>query len=451
MSRPKPRKAIDRILWVLGLERRGGSVDVDQKLLNELRGMSRNASGVTVSPESALSLTVAYACINVVATDVSSLPFKVFQLRGDGGRGEVRSHPVSELLGVSPDGETTSMRWRQAWLGQTLGWGNGYNEVLFDGDGFPASAHLMPSRTTKPVRGDAGELLYEIEGGARLPARRVLHLAGLGGDGLCGYSPITLARQAVGMAIAAETFGAAFFANASKPSGVIEVPNTLSAESTKRLRESWQALQGGAENVGKVAVLEQGAKFSALSINPEDAQFLETRKFQVEEIIRLFRVPPHKVGDFSQSHLANIEAANLDYVQTVLMPWCEAIEQEVNRKLFTRAERAQGLFAEHVLTALLRGDSKSRSQYYRELRDLGVLSPNEIRRFENLNPLGEEGDVRLVPLNMTTLANAGRAQDPEPEPEMDPEPDDNDDQDGSDDGGMRHELREAVLRNGSAH
>lgn len=367
-------------------------------------------SGLQVTPESALSLTAAYAAINTIATDVSSLPLRVYKRRPDGGRDEDRSHPVAELLTNSPDGETTAMRWMQAVMGHALGHGNGYAEITFGG-GRPAGLYLLDPRTRADRRPQDKKLFYRLPDGTTLPPGRVLHFAGLGFDGLSGYSPIKLAREAIGLGLAAQQFGSSFFGNGAHPSGFLSTDKKMNEEAVKEFRKEWNDRHQGAGKGNGVAILTNGWKWTQTTIAPEDAQFLATRQFQVVEIARIYRVPPHKIGDYTQSHLANIEASNLDYLMTTLMPWCETIEQELNRKLFTKEERAEGYYVEHNMSALLRGDMKARAEFYTRLRDLGVLTPNMICQLENLNPIGPEGDIRLVPMNMATLQDAGKPQD----------------------------------------
>lgn len=371
-------------------------------------GSLASLSGVGVDANSALSLTAYYAAINRISTDLASLPLRVYRRLDDGSRIEDRAHPVWDLLATSPDDETTSMRWRQALMGHVLGWGNGYAEITFAG-GRPYRLYLLDPNQTKCERDLATKRIAYRSKGQMIDKDAIIHVAGFGFDGLCGYSPAYLAREAIGLGLAAEQFGSAFFGNGSRPGGIIEVPHQLKAGDAKALRESWQQLHSGPSNAGRPAVLQGGAKFTPLMIPPEDAQFLETRKFQVLEIARLFGgLPPHKIGDYSQSHLANIEASNLDYLSTTIMPWAEQVEQEFRRKLFTPEERRAGYYVEHNLAAFLRGDSKARAEYYRSLRDLGAISPNEIRRLENMNPI-DDGDVYLVQAQMVPLAMAGAA------------------------------------------
>jgi HK97 family phage portal protein len=418
-------KIIDRIKASIG--RRTASWWTNELSWGALvPGNAITLSGVSVDPDKALGLTAAYAAINVIASDVAMLPLKVYQKQAGGGRAVAAMHPVNVLLGTSPDGETTSMRWRQAALGHVLGWGNGYAEIIFDGDGYPVRLPLMDPSGTRPERRPADrQIVYRNGDRAELiPAYRVLHFAGLGFDGLSGYSPVAKAREAIALGLAAEAFGAGLFGNGSRPSGVLTTPQKLDEKAVKNLRTSWEQLHRGPENAGRVAILEQGLDWKSITINPEDAQFLATRQFQVVEVARLFRLPPHKIGDYTQSHLANIEAANLDYLTTTIAPWCESIEQELNRKLFTSGERAAGLYVEHDMRAFMRGDMKARAEYFTKMRDLGVFTPNLISEWENLDPIGPEGDIRLVPLNMTTLANAGKPTEPAAPGGLTDEPDD---------------------------
>jgi HK97 family phage portal protein len=381
------------------IERRGAPSWWSDKLSwGGLVSTASTRSRVTVTPTGALGLTAVYAAINCIATDVSTLPLEVWKRRRSGGRDRVTDHKIDYLLGVSTDNETPANRFEQSLVGHALGWGNGYAEIEYESNGQVKGLYLLDPAQTRPDRRPQDKRLFYRSGNSTLPPWRMLHIAGFGYDGLQGYSPINLAREAIGLGIAAEQFGAAFFGNSAKPSGVLETPLKLSPQAIANLRESWERMHQGGENAARTAILEQGMKWNSTMIPPEDAQFLETRKFQVLEVARLFRIPPHKIGDYSQSHLANIEAANLDYLQTTILPWCLSIEQELNRKLFTEAERRQGYFVCHDTSVLLRADSKTRGDMYRTLRELGAITPNEIREREGLNPIAAEdgGDLFLV-------------------------------------------------------
>ena len=240
----------------------------------------------------------------------------------------------------------------------------------------------------------------------RLQSHDVLHIPGLGFDGLVGYSPIAMAKNAIGMAIACEEYGAKFFANGAAPSGVLEHPGTIKDPS--RVRESWQATFGGSANANKVAVLEEGMKYTPISISPNEAQFLETRKFQIDEIARIFRVPPHMVGDLEKSSFSNIEQQSLEFVKYTLDPWVARWEQAMVRALLTPEEKKKYFFKFNV-DGLLRGDYQSRMAGYATARQNGWMSANDIRELENLDRIPAEagGDLYLINGNMTKLEDAG--------------------------------------------
>lgn len=234
----------------------------------------------------------------------------------------------------------------------------------------------------------------------------MLHIPGLGFDGLVGYSPIAMAKNAIGMAIACEEYGAKFFANGAAPGGVLEHPGTI--KDPQRVRESWQSTFGGSGNANKIAVLEEGMKYTPIGISPEQAQFLETRKFQINEIARIFRVPPHMVGDLEKSSFSNIEQQSLEFVKYTLDPWVIRWEQSIQRSLLSKDEKAV-YFVKFNLEGLLRGDYQSRMNGYAIGRQNGWMSANDIRELENLDriPAEDGGDLYLINGNMLPLKNAG--------------------------------------------
>ena len=266
-------------------------------------------------------------------------------------------------------------------------------------------------------RDDRGQLYYEyqtstdeaktIKGGiVRLKPTDVLHVPGLGFDGLVGYSPIAMAKNAIGLAIAAEEYGSKFYANGAAPSGVLEHPGTLKDPS--KVRDSWNEAFGGSSNSHKVAVLEEGLKYTPISISPNEAQFLETRKFQINEIARIFRVPPHMVGDLEKSSFSNIEQQSLEFVKYTLEPWLVRWEQSMARVLIYPSDKSQ-YFIKFNVDGLLRGDYASRMNGYATARQNGWMSANDIRELENLDriPAEDGGDLYLINGNMTKLADAG--------------------------------------------
>ena len=232
------------------------------------------------------------------------------------------------------------------------------------------------------------------------------HIPGLGFDGLVGYSPIAMAKNAIGMAIACEEYGAKFFANGAAPGGVLEHPGTI--KDPQRVRESWQSTFGGSGNSNKIAVLEEGMKYTPIGISPEQAQFLETRKFQINEIARIFRVPPHMVGDLEKSSFSNIEQQSLEFVKYTLEPWLVRWEQSIQRILLSPEEK-KSYFAKFNVEGLLRGDYASRMTGYATARQNGWMSANDIRELENMDriPAEEGGDLYLINGNMLPLGNAG--------------------------------------------
>jgi HK97 family phage portal protein len=367
-----------------------------------------NLTGITVTEKSVLSLTAAFACINVIATDLASLPLILYRRRKSGGRDEITDHDAGYRLRWSPDDSDSmsSVKLRQDWMGHTLGWGNGYIQVKRSGDGTISSFNLLdPSKTQAQRRQSDGGIYYVVGNSQTLQSEEVLHLAGLGFDGLSGYSPPKLVKQAFALGLAMETFGSGFFGNGSKAGGWLKVARKMSPEAIRNLRESFEYVHRGTYNAHRIGILEEGMDFVNSQISPEDAQFLASRQFQVIEVCRIYRVPPNKVGDYSQAHLANVEASNLDYITTTLRPWAVSTENTCSLKLLTPKERRKGFFFEHQLAALLRGDMKARVEYYTRMRDAGSMCPDEIRDLEGLNPIeGGIGQVYLVPANLVPLA-----------------------------------------------
>jgi HK97 family phage portal protein len=374
------------------------------------------SAGVMVTERSALQLPAMLSVLNVLATDVAVMPLNVYRKRKSGGRDHVWDDPREDLLNVNPDGqeEGTAVCFRSAWMLHALQSGNGYAEIVRKG-AMPAGLLILDPDTTKAKRID-GTLRYQLDNKKFLPSANVLHLAGLSYDGLTGLNFTRLLRQAIGVGMAEESFTADYFANGTEPGGTIEVPQKLEQPGADRLRDRFEMKHRGVGNRHRVAVLEQGAKFVPSSADPEKSQLVEARKYQLLDICRPWRIPPHKAGDYSQAHLANIEASNLDYIMTALMYWLVGIEQQCLLKLFTRAERMAGFFVEHNVLALLRGDIKTRFESYGLALDKGWLNRDEVRQRENINPIGEEGggEKFLVQLNQTTLELIGENESEEP-------------------------------------
>lgn len=396
---------------------------------------SPTVAGIGVTPSVALTFTAVYAAINVISRDFASLPPAVYRRKRGGGRTVVYSHSAHDRLNYDPDPSnprSNALRLRQSLMGHNLGWGGGYWRIKRFGDGEIDGFTLLSPATTRPKETKSGRLYYQVSGNdsgygdeEKLLPENVFHLAGLGFDGVTGYSPIAMAREAIGMGKAAEQFGASLFGNGAIPKGILKTSKRLTATGAQNLRESWNAMHGGSGRANGTAVLEEGTDWINTQINPDDAQFLATRQFQVLEIARIFSIPPHKIGDYSQSHLANVEESNLDYLTTTLAGWVEAFEYEANLKLLSEDERRRGLYIGHDMTRLLRGNMAARTTYYEKMRNLGAMNAAQIALRENLPPPSEEegGNKYLVNGAYTTLAAAGEPK-PEPTPPEPVAPDD---------------------------
>ncbi len=372
-------------------------------------------SGKAVTERTAMQMTAVYSCVRILSEAVAGLPLHVYRYNDSGGKEKAVEHPLYLLLHDEPNPEMTSFVFRETLMTHLLLWGNAYAQIIRNGKGEVVALYpLMPNKMTVD-RDENGHLYYRYsrsndealkskESTVILQPRDVLHIPGLGFDGLVGYSPIAMAKNAIGLAIATEEYGAKFFANGAAPSGVLEHPGTLKDPS--KIREAWQSQFGGSQNSGKVAVLEEGMKYTPISISPEQAQFLETRKFQINEIARIFRVPPHMVGDLEKSSFSNIEQQSLEFVKYTLDPWVVRWEQAISRALFTADEKKR-YFVKFNLEGLLRGDYQSRMTGYATARQNGWMSANDIRELENLDLIPEEdgGDLYLVNGNMLPLAS----------------------------------------------
>ena len=393
-----------------------------RKVTNQTAGagyrffLGTSTSGKRVNERSSMQMTAVYSCVRILSEAIASLPLHVYE-QSETHSQKARDHPLFFLLHDEPNPEMTSFIFRETLMTHLLLWGNAYAQIIRNGKGEVVGLYpLMPDRM-KVDRDDKGQLYYEYQvskadpavnktGTVRLQPHDVLHIPGLGFDGLVGYSPIAMAKNAIGMAIACEEYGAKFFAHGAAPSGVLEHPGTLKDPS--RVHESWQATFGGSSNSGKVAVLEEGMKYTPISVPPEQAQFLETRKFQINEIARIFRVPPHMVGDLEKSSFSNIEQQSLEFVKHTIDPWVSRWEQAMTRVLLNDEEKARYTIKFNV-DGLLRGDYQSRMNGYAIARQNGWMSANDIRRLEELDPLPYEagGDLYLVNGNMLPLEKAG--------------------------------------------
>lgn len=367
-----------------------------------------SGSGKSVTARTAIQVSTVYACVRVIAETVASLPLHVYESTDKGSR-KATEHALYRILHDEPNTEMTSFVWRETMLTHLLLHGNSYSQILRNGRGHILGLYpLLPDRM-EVDRDSSGKLTYTYtttEGRThRLRPEDVLHIPGLGFDGVMGYSPIALEKNAIGLGIAAEEYGSKFFAHGANPSGVLTHPNTVKDPS--RLRESWNNAYGGSANSGKVAILEEGMKFERISLPNNEAQFLETRRFQVEEICRIYRVPPHLVGDLEHATFSNIEHQSISFAVHTIRPWLVRIEQSVNRQLFSEKEKGH-FYSQFNIDGLMRGDYKSRMEGYAIARQNGWMCVNDIRELENQNPISEEdgGNAYLVNGNMISIKTA---------------------------------------------
>ena len=430
--------------------------------------LTTSSAGKTVTERSAMQMTAVYACVRILSEAIAGLPLHLYRYKPDGGKEKAINHPLYLLLHDEPNPEMSSFVFRETLMTHLLLWGNAYAQIIRNGKGEILALYPLMANRMTVNRDSKGRLYYEYrrsfdEAGDRsgetvvLMPEDVLHIPGLGFDGLVGYSPIAMARNAIGLAIATEEYGSKFFANGAAPSGVLEHPSVI--KDPQKVRDAWMSQFGGSANSGKIAVLEEGMKYTPIAIAPEQAQFLETRKFQINEIARIFRVPPHMLADLEKSSFSNIEQQSLEFVKYTLDPWVIRWEQSIQRTLLTPAEK-KDYFVKFNVEGLLRGDYQSRMSGYATARQNGWMSANDIRELENLDriPAEEGGDLYLINGNMLPLKDAGAFANTETGKEdsdeevLEVEEQDGDEPDGSDpdDGenavSERHHRRGKLVR-----
>lgn len=397
------------------LERRTSPANPDRWFIRWVGGDETDA-GVSVDTTSAMSSTAVFAAVRILAQSLATVPFGVYQAAGR--RREVRpDHLLHGVLNDDANPELTAVELREVVVANAVLMGNGYAEVARDGAGRARELWPLWPHRVRPRRLEDGALAYEVrlENGRTvfLSPDNVLHLRGFSRGGLVGMDVVDAVRNSIGLTLAAEKYGSGFFARGMNPSGVLEHPGELGTVARKNLEESWV---GGLDQAHRVRILEEGMTFRALSVPPETAQFLETRKFQVVEVARAFGVPPHLLAELERATFSNIEQQSIEFVRYSLRPWAVRLEKRANRLLAT-AERAAGYYTHHNLDALMRGDLKSRYDAYAVGRQWGWLSANDVNALEDRNPI-PDGDVYLVPTNMVPADMLeefyGAPQDPPP-------------------------------------
>ena len=378
----------------------------------------RANSGEQVDEKSAMQIASVYACVRLLAESVAQLPLHLYRVTEPDGQEKARDHPLYKILFREPNPEMTSFSFWEAIMTHLLLWGNAYAQVVRDGKNNVLGMYPLLPENVEIDRTDEGELYYiyhaytnEVPGEKNkdIIYRRdqILHIPGLGFNGLVGFSPIAMMKNALGTTIAVEKYGSAFFRNGAQPAGVLEHPGTL--KNPAKIRENWSEVYGGPNNAHKVALLEEGMTYKPISLPPEDSQFLSTREFGVEEICRIFRVPPHMVQDLKRATFSNIEHQSIDFVVHTLDPWLVRIEKAIVKDLLVEEEKDL-YFPKFNVDGLLRGDYKSRMDGYSVGISTGIISPNEARRKENMPALPEEegGDFHIVNGTFIKLRDVGQ-------------------------------------------
>jgi HK97 family phage portal protein len=382
-------------------EQRTSLANGDPWLVQLLGRGTQTSAGVWVTPESALRVTAVLSAVQVIAQSVAQLPLVLYR-RTAAGKSRAPENPLYSTLHDAPNRWQTSFEWREMMTSHVLLRGNAYSEIFQRGDGSIGQLVPLNPDRIRPFRRDDGSIWYEftpISGPRRLiAADEMMHLRGLSNDGVTGLSPIALAREAIGLGMAAEEYESRFFSNDATPAVVLKTPKALTVEAAKRLKQSWQEAQSGLPNAHKAAVLEEGLDVATLGVTNRDAEFLALRKYQVAEIARIFRVPLHMLAELDRATFSNIEQQSLEFVIYSLMPWLRRWEGVIARDLMSAKMRA-GYFAEFLVDGLLRGDVAARGAFYVQMIQNGVLSPNEVREMENRNPR-DGGDTYLEPMNM---------------------------------------------------
>jgi HK97 family phage portal protein len=403
----------------------------DPALVEWFGGGARSISGASVTADSAFSIMSVYRAVRLIANTIASLPFDIYEVKEDGTRAVARKHPLSALIRRRPNRWQTAFEWKQMMGGHRELRGMAFSEIFTDGRGRVTELiPLHPDRVTprsgvlSPEVGETIWFEYRPQKGAprMILWDEMLYFRGYSDDGLTGLSPITIARETLGLALSNREYAARYLSNNSTPGGVITHPKTLSKEAKKHLRESWEEKHGGVSHTGKVAIFEEDMKWQSIGFNPKDSQFIEQRRFDNEEIARMFDLPPHKLMDLDRSTNNNIEHQAMEYVSDCILPRSVSMEETMERDLLLPSDEDR-FFIEANLEGLLRGDSVSRGDFYTKLFNLGAVSPNDIARKENFAP-ADGGDQRFVPLNMVPLEQAGQLPDPAADPNADPNADD---------------------------
>tara|TARA_R110002012_G_scaffold55154_2_gene140975 strand:- start:16580 stop:17800 length:1221 start_codon:yes stop_codon:yes gene_type:complete len=378
-----------------GKEKRNGFYEA-------MASVNGNNAGVAVSDETALNFTAVWAAIRILSESVAQLPLSIYESDKLGNKSQAYNHQLYNLIHRKPNANMTTYTFIQKCMIDLLMRGNSFVYINRNGAGRPTELIPLDVTKVKLVEND-GAIYYELQEGGVVDSYDILHFKVMSKDGLIGMSPIDVGASAIGYGIALERYGNSFFSNGAKVSGVLSTDRHLSDEAINRLRVSFKENYSSIKDANKTMVLEEGLKFQQISLSNEASQFLKSREFSISEICRLFNLPPHLLRDLTKSSFNNISEQSREFVQYSLMPYIVMMESEMNCKLFRSTEVGK-VTTKFVVNALLRGTPKDRAEYYRTMLNIGAMSIDEIRQYEEL-PTIEGGENHFMQLNMSTLDN----------------------------------------------
>ena len=403
--------------FMSALEKRSNLATPEKWLVDWFSGGIESTSGVRVTTATAMRFIAVYSCIDILSRTVGSLPLYLYRRLPEGGKELARKHPLFSLIRRQPNPEMTSMRYFSTQQGHLASGGNAYSYIEWGGNGYPRALWPLKPDRVQPSRSD-GRLKYKYYPGSEdkkhvegfeIPPGYVLHIPGFGYDGLMGYSPISLAREAIGLGMAAEEFDARYFGSGTHPGMIIEHPGKVDPKIKADLKSSLKESYSGLGKAHQMMLLEDGMKASPITINPEDSQLLETRKFQVNEIARLYHVPPHMIADVEKttSWGTGIEELNIGFITHTMRPWFVLWEEELGRALLLDSEKDEYFF-EFDMSQLLRGDTLKQMQAWVLAKRNGIYNADEIRGWDNHNPIpGGLGKEFIIEKNMIGLSDMG--------------------------------------------
>lgn len=371
-------------------------------------------SNICVSDQTAMTFSAVWACVRVLSETLATCNLHLYQKDENGKRRRATENPLYDVVhSVALKDKQTAYYFKETSAVHALLTGNNYSQILYNNRGQVIGLNLLPPNTVQPKKNkETGYMTYIVStsnGQKTLLHDEVLHIPGMGYDGYMGYSPIRMAMNAILLGLSAEEFGENFFANGANPSGILEHPQQLSKEAHERLREDFENKYSGNSNSGGTMILEEGMSYKPISIPPEEAQFIETRKFQIEEIARIYRVPLHLIQSLDRATNNNIEHQSLEFIQYSMLPWFRRYEQQMNMQLLSEKERSEGYYLEFDVLSMLRGDNVGRAEMAQKMFQNGALSPNEWRAMENMAPEpGDAGNKFYANGNLMLLENVGK-------------------------------------------